>query len=75
MGSRTVSYRVAFAPSAKAASELVATIGKCGGIGVTVGGRSAPSLGDFSSSTSGNAVTAFGNAVARVLGLSEPHFG
>ena len=75
IGSRAVSYRVAFASSTRAAPDVVATIGKCTGVDVTVRGRAAPELGGFSNVASGNIVVAFGNAVARVLGLAEPHFG
>jgi len=68
MGEHTVSYQVAFATSATAPPDVVASIGKCGNIGVTVKGRPAPGLGDFVNA-------GFGDAVAHVLGLSEPHFG
>jgi hypothetical protein len=61
-------YQVSFATSAHASPDLVATVGGCGGVGVTVGGRPAPGLGDFSNSD-------FGDAVAHVLGLPHPHFG
>jgi hypothetical protein len=64
---RTVSYHVAFSPSPKAPPDVVATIGKCGGVGVTVAGRPAPNLGEFSDA-------AFADAVAHVLGLPHPHF-
>ena len=68
MGQHSVSYRVAFAASAKAPAALVASIGKCGDISVTTNGRPAPGLGDFVNA-------GFGDAVAHVLGLGEPHFG
>jgi hypothetical protein len=68
MGSHTVSYQVAFAALPKASAALVASIGKCGNIGVTINGRPAPGLGDFVNA-------GFGDAVAHVLGLPEPHFG
>jgi hypothetical protein len=68
MGPHTVSYRVAFATSAAAAPGVVASIGKCGSVGVTVNGHPAPALGDFVNAD-------FANAVARTLGLSEPHLG
>jgi len=48
--------------------DIVATIGKCGGPDVTVHGRRAPSL-------VGPTRPVFNQAVAHVLGLSDPHFG
>jgi hypothetical protein len=73
MGAHTVSYRIEFAASPTAKPDIVATIGKCGGPSVTVAGHAAPSL----VASSGGAVydDSFYNAVARVLGFSEPHFG
>lgn len=68
MGTRTVSYRVAFSTTAAAVPDVVATIGKCGGPDVTVRGDRAPSL-------VGLTAPEFSNAVARVLGFTEPHFG
>jgi hypothetical protein len=65
---RSVSYRVAFATSTTAAPDIVATIGKCRGLDVMVRGHRAPSLVGLTGPI-------FLNAVARVLGLSEPHFG
>jgi hypothetical protein len=61
-------YEVSFAASAHARPDVVATVGGCGGVRVTVAGRPAPGLGDFSASD-------FGDAVAHVLGLPHPHFG
>lgn len=66
---RTVSYQVAFAPP-RTAPTVIATLSKCGPIGVRVDGRGAPSLNMYDSTG-----TAFANDVAHVLGLSEPHFG
>jgi hypothetical protein len=68
--SRTVSYRVAFATASSAAPAAVATLGKCGPIGVSADGREMPSLNMYDS-----AGTAFANEVAHVLGFTEPHFG
>jgi len=68
MGPRTVSYRIAFAASPTSAPDIVASIGKCSDVGVSVHGRSAPALGDFINAD-------FANAVAHVLGLAEPHLG
>jgi hypothetical protein len=68
--SRTVSYRVAFATAARAAPTAVATLGKCGPIGVSADGREMPSLNMYDA-----AGTEFANDVARVLGFTEPHFG
>jgi hypothetical protein len=68
MGPRSVVYRVAFATEAHATPDLVASIGGCGGVDVTVAGRPAPGLGDFINSE-------LGDAVAHVLGLPHPHFG
>ena len=61
-------YEVSFATSAHARPDLVASIGGCGGVSVTIAGRPAPGLGDLSNE-------GFGNAVAHVLGLPTPHFG
>jgi hypothetical protein len=68
IGGRTVAYQVAFATTPTATPDLLATIGLCGPIQVTVGGTVAPSLAAINDQ-------AFGDAVAHVLGLSEPHFG
>jgi hypothetical protein len=68
MGSHSVSYRVAFAASPKASPDIIASIGKCSSVGVTVKGHAAPALGDFVNAE-------FENAVAHTLGLPEPHFG
>jgi len=66
---RTVSYQVGFG-AARDTPTMVATLGQCGPIGVTVDGRGAPSLNMYDSAGS-----AFANDVAHVLGLTEPHFG
>jgi hypothetical protein len=68
IGPHTVSYQIGFTTSPTATPRIVATIVKCGNVGVAVSGRAAPALGD-----SVNA--AFADSVAHVLGLSEPHFG
>jgi hypothetical protein len=69
MGIHTASYRIAFATSPRATPNVVATIGKCSrGPSVTVDGRAAPNLLDTVTSE-------FADAVARVLGFTEPHFG
>lgn len=67
-GIRTVSYRVTFRESPTAAPDLVATIGKCGPVGVTLRGHALPALAGFAGGD-------FGVAVAHVLGLDEPHLG
>jgi hypothetical protein len=67
----TVSYRVEFATSATAAPDITATVGKCGGPSVTVRGHPAPSLVGVGVVTAPD----FAQAVARVLGFAEPHFG
>jgi len=67
-GARTVAYKVAFATTPSTTPDVVATIGLCGPIRVTVGGTAAPSLAAINDQP-------FGDAVAHVLGLSEPHFG
>lgn len=67
---RTVSYRVAFATAARAAPTAVATLTKCGPIGVSVDGRELPSLNMYDSAGAG-----FANEVARILGFTELHFG
>jgi hypothetical protein len=64
---RTVSYQVAFSPSRTAPPDLVATVGKCGGTGVTARGKRTPNLGEFSSGS-------FADAVAHVFGLPHAHF-
>jgi len=64
-----VSYQAAFAESATAAPDLVATVGGgCAGVGVTVNGRAALILNDEPKG-------ALGYALAHVLGLAEPDFG
>jgi hypothetical protein len=68
IGANAVSYRVGFAASTTAVPDIVASIGPCGGVSVTVGGRTAPELGDLAN-------VGFGDAVAHLLGLPEPHFG
>jgi hypothetical protein len=68
IGPHTVSYQIGFTTSPTATPRIVATIVKCGHVGVTVDGRAAPGLGDFVNA-------AFADSVAHVLGLSEPHFG
>jgi hypothetical protein len=67
----TVSYRVEFATSATAPPDITATVGKCGGPDVTVRGHRAPSLVGVGVVTAPD----FAQAVARVLGFAEPHFG
>jgi hypothetical protein len=72
IGEHSVSYRIEFATAPTAKPDIVATIGKCGGPGVTVDGRAAPGL----VASEGAAVydQNFYDAVAHVLGFSEPHF-
>jgi hypothetical protein len=67
----SVSYRVEFAASATAAPDIVATVGACGGAQVAVRGHAAPSLVGVGVVTAPD----FAQAVARVLGFTEPHFG
>jgi hypothetical protein len=65
LGMNTVSYRVAFAPSAAATPDIVATIAPCTPVNVTVNGRRSVSLagsGDLDS------------AVAHTLGESNLTF-
>ena len=64
----TVVYRVAFSASPTASPAILATVGICGGLAVTVNGRAARGLDDLPNE-------AFATDVAHVLGLAEPHFG
>ena len=61
-----VGYRVAFAASASAQPDVVATIRACSPIAVTVGGHKSADLNDFNGG--------FGRAVAHALGMSELQF-
>jgi hypothetical protein len=67
MGMGSAVYEVSFATAPHAKPDLVASIGGCGGVTVTVAGHPAMALGDLSNE-------GFGNAVAHVLGLPTPHF-
>jgi len=66
LGANTVSYHVAFATSAGAAPDIVATIAPCAPVGVTVNGRRSVSLAWGSG--------ALDSAVAHALGESNLTF-
>jgi hypothetical protein len=66
MGANTVSYEVAFSTTRTSTPDLVAGVGQCGAVSVTVHGHKELALQD----------DRFSTAVARVLGLTDgPHWG
>jgi hypothetical protein len=62
---RSISYRIGFARSAHSKDDVVAVLGPCGDVGVTIGGRRAPTLWPSKD---------FDDAIARALGVPELHF-
>jgi len=67
MGPDTVSYHLGFLTSPYASPDLVASIGACGGVGITIDGHPGTALEDLDAT--------FRDAVAHLLGLLGPHFG
>jgi hypothetical protein len=66
MSASTVSYEVAFSTTRTSTPDLVAGVGQCGGVSVTVHGHKELALQD----------DRFSTTVARVLGLTDgPHWG
>jgi len=67
-GCGSVVYRVAFSTSSTATPDVVATVGRCGGVDVTVNGHTKTELDDLPRQV-------FATDAAHVIGLSEPHWG
>ena len=67
-GPGKVEYRVAFSSSPTATPDAVATIGRCGGVDVTVNGRTETELDDLPRQV-------LATDAAHVLGFTDPHFG
>jgi hypothetical protein len=67
-GCVSVLYRVAFSSSPTATPDVVATVGRCGGVDVIVNGRAATGLDDLPKQE-------FAADAAHVLDVTDPHFG
>ncbi len=67
-GCGSVLYRVGFSATPTARPDVVATVGRCGGIDVTTNGRAAIGLDDLPKQE-------FATDAAHILGFTEPHFG
>ncbi|MGO9874622.1 MAG: hypothetical protein ACLPVY_12575 [Acidimicrobiia bacterium] len=67
-GCGTVLYRVAFSATLTARPDVVATVGRCGGVDVTVNGRASTGLDDLPKQE-------FAADAAHILGFTDPHFG
>lgn len=66
-GPGTVEDRVTFSSSPTATPDVVATVGRCGGVDVTVNGRTETELDDLPRQE-------FATDAAHVLGFTNPHF-
>jgi len=67
-GCGTVLYRVGLSATPTARPDVVATVGRCGGVDVTVNGRASTSLDDLPKQE-------FATDAAHILGFTDPHFG
>jgi len=67
-GCGSVLYRVGFSATPLATPDVVATVGACGGVDVTVNGRASTGLDDLPKQE-------FATDAAHILGFTDPHFG